>query len=58
MHTHMPTQNDIPKDSLKFHYGPSDDHDSKGGFTAVSVTATSMTVTFYDAKGDFFLEEG
>ena len=41
----------MPKGSLKFFYGPDDDSDSKGGFTAVSVGTNTMTVTFYNYKG-------
>ena len=44
-------QDDVPKDSLKFFYGPKDDPDSKGGFTSVSVSTEKMTVTFYNYKG-------
>jgi hypothetical protein len=41
----------VPKDSLKFFYGPDDDPDSKGGFTTVSVGTDTMNVTFYNYKG-------
>ena len=41
----------MPKDSLKFFYGPDDDSDSKGGFTTVSVGTDTMNVTFYNYKG-------
>jgi hypothetical protein len=41
----------VPKDSLKFFYGPDDDPDTKGGFTAVSVGTDNMNVTFYNYKG-------
>ena len=36
---------------MKFFYGPDDDPDSKGGFTAVSVGTEKTTVTFYNYKG-------
>ena len=41
----------MPKDSLKFFYGPDDDSDSKGGFTTVSVGTDTMNITFYNYKG-------
>ena len=41
----------MPKDSLRFFYGPDDHSDSKGGFTTVSVGTNSMNVTFYNYKG-------
>ena len=41
----------MPKDSLKFFYGPDDDSDSKGGFTTVSLGTDTMNVTFYNYKG-------
>ena len=46
-------QDDVPKDSLKFFYGPTDDPDSHGGFTTVSVGTEAMTITFYDHKGTY-----
>ena len=41
----------MPKDSLKFFYGPKDDPETKGGFTAVSIGTDTMTVTYYNYKG-------
>ncbi|XP_065175618.1 tartrate-resistant acid phosphatase type 5-like [Sycon ciliatum] len=41
----------VPKDSVLFHYGPSDHLSSKGGFTSFELTASKATVTFYDYTG-------
>ena len=41
----------MPKDSLKFFYGPDDDSDSKGGFTTISLGTDTMNVTYYNYKG-------
>ena len=48
----FPVQSDVPAGSLKFHYGLSDSNDSKGGFATISVSETTMTLTFFDDKGD------
>lgn len=45
-------KSDVPAGSLKFHYGLSDSNDSKGGFATMSVSETTMTLTFFDDKGN------
>lgn len=44
----------MPKGSLQYIYHP-DDSDKKGGFASVSVTEETLTVTFFNYKGDSFL---
>jgi hypothetical protein len=44
-------QNDVPKGSLKYFYGPAHDLDSSGGFSTVIATDKEFAVTYYDAKG-------
>ena len=43
--------NDIPPNSLKFHYGVLDLFHDKGGYTSVFVSTDKMTVIFYDYTG-------
>lgn len=43
---------DIPANSLKFHYGVIDILHDHGGYTTVGVVNNTMTTTFYDYKGD------
>ncbi|KAL5467624.1 hypothetical protein EMCRGX_G031883 [Ephydatia muelleri] len=42
---------DIPRDSLKYHYGPLDPLDQHGGYASVTLTPLTMDVTYYDASG-------
>ena len=61
MHTHSttslqgyrdsPLQDDIPSNSLKFHYGVLDLLHDHGGYTTVSVSSETMTTTFFDYTG-------
>lgn len=44
-------QDDIPKKSLKYLYGPFDPGESHGGFNTVSITDKTMVVTFFDNDG-------
>lgn len=45
-------QDDIPSNSLKFHYGPHDNSAERGGYVSVSLTPSIMTVTYYDESGE------
>ena len=46
------SQDDIPHDSLKYHYGPVSIHDkAMGGFALVNADETTLTVTYIDYKG-------
>ena len=46
-----PLQQDIPRDSLKYHYGPLDPLNQHGGYASVTLTPLTMDVTYYDASG-------
>ena len=50
---HSSTQDDVPKDSLKYFYGPDQDSDDKGGFATLSVTEDTITTTFFNYKGQY-----
>ena len=45
-------QSDIPKEALKYYYGPDSRYDdAMGGFALVSVEEYKITVSFIDYKG-------
>ena len=44
-------QDDLPKHSLIYIYGPDDPNETHGGFTGFNLTAKSATATFYKYTG-------
>ncbi len=43
--------NDVPKDSLKFHYSLPEIDIINGGFSLIQADMNSMVLTFFETKG-------